>query len=230
MIPNRFLLLFLFSFLSHSIFAQIYFGLEGGINRSKSTYFFNIDPNVVTDAGDLDGFYFSLPLEIKGNEFFDFLPSFVFASEGSVLSVQTVEESRTYSNALLYLKLPLLAKLKVLKKKNYEFGIVAGVIPAYAIDIKSYYYTFPEIRTSIDSPVDFQEAGIRRFDLAMSLGLNTEKTIAKGWKIVLEARYNIGMLDIETHSELTTSTESFSLALGLLTPLFNQQKKLDIAY
>ena len=226
MIPRRFFI-FLFCFcFSFPVFAQSYIGFKGGINRSKSTFLFNINPALTTDRGELDGFYFSVPLEIKVNDLFDFLPALVFASEGSVFSVQVLEEERTHNNAIIYAKLPILAKLKLLQKKNYDFGIVAGVIPAYALSVKSFYYTFSDLRKNIKVPVNFETAGINRFDLAISFGINTEKTIAKGWKIVLDARYNLGLLDVDNHTELTTTTESFSLTLGILTPLFKKENEL----
>lgn len=224
MIPYRLTLLLSFLGLTLPIFSQTYIGLRGGINQSKSTFFFDINPAQITNKGDLNGFYFSIPLDIKINEYFSLVPELAFVSDGTVLSVQALEEQRVYNNAIFYAKMPLLGKFKVFKNKQYEFGIVGGVVPAFAIDVKSYYFTLANLRWITDVPVTFTAAGIRRFDVALAVGINTQKTIAKGWKILLDLRYTGGMLDIETHSDLTNTTESFQLTFGLLMPLFKKDE------
>lgn len=220
MIPNRLPILLLGLFFSLPLFSQSYIGLKGGINQSKSTFIFNIDPSLTTNRGDLYGFYFGLPMEFTINELFNFMPEVALVAEGSVLSVQMLEEQRTYNNAIIYTKVPLIGKLKLLKNKHYEFGLVGGVVPALAVDVRSYYYASTNLTKSINVAVDFEEAGIRRFDLALSLGLNTEKEIAQGWKLVLDVRYNMGLLDVESHSKLTNTTESLHLTIGLVSPIF----------
>lgn len=228
MIPYRLLIFIMGLFLSFPLYAQSYIGLKGGINQSKSTFVFNIDPLLTTNRGDLYGFYFGLPMEFTINEMFNLMPELALVSEGSVLSVQILEEQRTYSNAIIYAKIPVIGKLKLLKKKFYEFGITGGIVPAFAVDVKSYYYASSNLTKSVDVAVDFEEAGIRRFDLALSLGVNTEKVIAKGWKLVLDVRYNLGLLDIETHSSLTNTTENLHLTIGLISPIFKNKEKLKI--
>lgn len=230
MIPYRlhFLVLLGIFLFNSTIFSQVYIGFKGGINQSKSTYIFNVDPALIVNTGDLYGFHFSVPLEIQVNDFFNFLPEVVVASEGSVLTVQVLEEIRTYNNAIIFAKLPLMGKLKLLKNKNYEFGVVAGIVPAFAVDVNSHYFASSDWGRSVDVAVDFEEAGIRRFDLGLSVGLNTEKVIAKGWKIMLDVRYNLGMLDIETHSDLTMTSESYSLTVGILTPLFKRNDLMNL--
>jgi len=222
MIPNRLLMLLMGVFFTLPLFSQSYIGLKGGINQSKSTFIFNIDPALTTNRGDLYGFYFGLPMEFTVNELFNFMPEVALVAEGSVLSVQMLEEQRTYNNAIIYAKIPLIGKLKLLKNKYYEFGVVGGVVPAVAVDVRSYYYASTNLTKSVNVPVDFEEAGIRRFDLQLSLGLNTEKVIAQGWKLVLDVRYNLGLLDVESHSKLTNTTESLHLTIGLISPIFKE--------
>lgn len=224
MIPYRLPILILWLFMTLPLFSQSYIGLKGGINQSHATFLFNIDPIQTTNRGDLYGFYFGMPMEFTVNELFNFIPEIAFVAEGSVLSVQVLEEQRTYSNAIVYAKVPIMGKLKLLKKKYYEFGIVGGIVPALAVDVRSYYYASTNLTKSVNVEVNFEEAGIRRFDLALSLGLNTEKVIAQGWKLVLDVRYNLGLLDIESHSKLTNTTESLHLTIGLISPIFNREK------
>ncbi|GEM_PF-4342692 len=226
MIPYRLTLVVALLFLSLSIFSQTYIGFKGGINQSKSTFFFNVNPLDATNSGDLNGFFFSIPVEININDYFNFMPELALVSDGTVLSVQAREEQRVYNNSIFYAKVPLLGKLKVFKNKEYEFGVVGGIIPAFAIDVKSSYFTYANLRRTIDIPISFKEAGIRRFDLALSIGLNTEKIIAKGWKLLLDIRYNGGMLDIESHSTLTNTSKSIQLTFGLLAPLAKERKLL----
>lgn len=229
MIPYRLIIGISLLFLSTPIFSQTYIGLKGGINQSKSTFLFNINPANATNKGDLNGFYFSIPVEITINNYFNIMSELAFVSDGSVLSVQAREEQRVYNNAIFYTKIPLLGKLKLVKHRQYEFGIVGGIIPAYALDVKSYYFTGLNFSRIIEEPVNFKEAGIRRFDVALSIGINTEKTIAKGWKILLDLRYNGGMFDIETHAPLTNTSESLQLTFGLLAPLSKIERKGRLA-
>ena len=84
------------------------------------------------------------------------------------------------------------------------------------------------MQRTVEVPVNFEAAGIRRFDLALSVGINTEKVIAKGWKILLDVRYNGGIIDIESHSILTNTSESFQLTFGLLAPLTKGKKQLRL--
>jgi len=228
MIPYRLTVAIVFLLLSLPIFSQTYIGLKGGLNQSKSTFFFNINPVTATNRGNLNGFYFSIPVEININDYFNFMPELALVSDGTVLSVQAREEQRVYNNAIFYAKMPLLGKLKVFKRKQYEFGIVGGIIPAFAIDVKSYYFTYANLRQTVDVPVSFKEAGIRRFDLALSIGVNTEKVIAKGWKLLLDVRYNGGILDIESHSDITNTSESFQLTFGLLAPLTKNKQTVKL--
>ncbi len=224
MIPYRLYLVFLGLVLALPIFSQTYIGLKGGVNQSKANFIFDINPSTIISSSDLLGYHFSVPLEIELNEMVNFLPEVAIISEGTIFSAQIKEEQRTYNNTITYLKFPIMGKLKLLKKKYYEFGIVGGVVPAVALDVSSFYFTSLDWSRTVDLPLDFADAGIKRFDLAVSFGLNTEKAIAKGLKIMLDVRYNLGMINIGKHTNLTNTTESFSLTVGLLTPLFNKQK------
>ena len=228
MIPYRLILTLSLLCCYLSLSAQTYIGLKGGINQSKSTFLFNINPTDATNKGDLHGFYFSIPVEIILKDYFSLMPELAFVSDGSVFSVQIREEQRVYNNTIFYAKMPIIGKLKILKHRAYEFGIVAGIVPAYALDVKSAYFTGANFREIIDEPVNFKEAGIRRFDIALSIGLNTQKTIAKGWKILLDLRYNGGMFDIETHAPLTNTSASFQLTFGLLAPLVKKDKPIKL--
>ncbi len=219
-------ILWILFFLANTVEGQTYIGFKAGITQSRSTLFFNIDPGTASKRGNLTGLYFSVPLDISINELLTFHPELAIASEGSLLTVFGAEENRVYNNALFYFKLPLLAKVNILKNEQYQFGVLAGLIPAYAIGIKSYYYPFFNIRKSIELPVSFEEANVQRFDLGISLGASIEKTIAKGLKVILEGRYSLGLVDIEENPNQTTTIESFNLTLGLLTPLFRSKNSL----
>ena len=225
MIPYRLINLLLFLGFSYSIFAQSYIGFKGGINQSKSIFFFNIDPVDVINTGDLNGFYFSIPAEFYLTDNFSLLPELALISDGTVLSVQTRENQRIYHNTIFYTKIPILGKYTIFQHQQYKFSLMGGVTPAYALAVKSYYYTTVNFNSTIDVPINFEEAGIRRFDLALSAGLNLEKIIAKGWKILLDIRYNSGTLDIESHSPLTNTSENVQLTFGLLAPLFQAKQK-----
>ncbi len=228
MIPYRLPLILIGVLLSLSIFSQTYIGIKGGLNQSKSIFLFDIAPNSILSTTDLLGFHFSIPVEIEVNELVNFMPEIALVSEGTIFSSQIQEEQRIYNNTITYLKFPIMGKLKLLKNKYYEFGVVGGVVPAFALDVSSFYFNSLEWNRTINSPINFEEAGIKRFDLALSFGLNTEKAIAKGLKITLDVRYNLGLLNIESQSNTTTTTEGFNLTVGLLTPLFRKRNQANL--
>lgn len=229
MIPYRLILNLSILCCTLSLSAQTYIGIKGGINQSKSTFLFNINPTDATNKGDLHGFYFSIPVEITINDHFNLMPELAIVSDGSVFSVQAREEQRVYNNAIFYVKVPIIGKLKLLKHRAYEFGIIGGIVPAYALAVNSSYFSGANFREIIEEPVSFKEAGIRRFDLALSIGVNTQKTIAKGWKILLDLRYNGGIFDIETHAPLTITSENIQLTFGLVAPLIKTKKGIKLA-
>ncbi len=228
MIPYRLTLVCLSILISLPIFSQTYIGVKGGVNLSKANFIFDINPSSVISRTDHLGYHFSIPIEIKVNEMVNFMPEVAIVSEGTIFSSQIQENQFTYNNSITYLKFPLMGKLKLLKSKQYEFGIVGGVVPAIALNVSSFYFNALDWSRTVDLPIDFSDAGIKRFDLAVSFGLNTEKAIANGLKIILDLRYNLGMLNIENGSNLTNTTESFSLTLGILTPLFKKQKVINL--
>ena len=225
MIPYRLLLILSIFLLNLPCDAQTYLGWKGGINRSHSALLFDLQPRTITSTGDLFGFYFGLPFEYQLNDLVNFIPEVALVSEGSVVSVSIQEEERTYNNLILYAKVPLVAKLKLLKNNDYEFGIVGGVVPAYALAIKSFYFSSNSFSRSVEEDTDFEKAGVRRYDLGLVMGLNTEKVIAKGLKLTIDLRYHLGLLDIQAISQLTNTTESLNLTIGLLTPIFKGKKK-----
>ena len=225
--PYRLFILLITLFASGIIHGQTYIGFKAGITQSKSTLSFNIDPDKAAKRGDLTGFYFGVPLEISVNDMLAFRLEPSITSEGSLVTVFDAEESRVYNNALFFVKLPLLAKINLLKAKQYEFGILAGLVPAYAVGIKSYYYPFFNIRESVEVPINFEQANLQRFDLALNLGVGIEKTIAKGLKVILEGRYSLGLMDMERNPDRTTTVESFNLTLGLLTPLYRSEDSFN---
>lgn len=215
---NRFLFIALLFFLPYLIQAQTFIGFTAGISQSKTRLNFNVDPAELAKRGDLLGLAIGIPLEFKLNDLIHLQPEILFATEGALLSVLRPEEQRTYHDIVYYLKIPLLAKVLLLKDKQYQVSVLAGLTPAYAIGIKSFSFSNP-LRFSRTEPVSFADANIKRFDLALSAGASLEKTIAKGIKMALNARYNLGLYNINQKVETSSFTESLQLTLGLWIPL-----------
>jgi len=224
---NRLLLLLLFILPTLKGTAQNFIGFKAGVSYSNTYLPFNLMPEDLVQRSYLPGLQLGIPLQIKVNELLIIQPEIIIATEGSFLNVFRAEEQRIYNNALIYIKMPLLAKTTLWKKKNYQVHALLGVTPAYAIDIKSSSFRqgFGTIR---EEPISFETAHIKHFDLAISAGLDIEKTIAKGIKMVLETRYNLGLYDIEKLAERTSFTESFYLTIGLLMPLKKKKKGTNL--
>ena len=219
---NR-LLLFLFLLPALQITAQHFIGFKAGVSYSNTYLSFNLTTEDLIQRGYLPGLQLGIPFELKINDLLTIQPEIIIATEGSFLNVYRMEEQRIYNNTLLYIKLPLLAKTTLWKEKNYQVHALIGLTPAYAIDVKSISYPH-ELGRVREEPISFETAHIKHFDLAVSAGLDIEKTIAKGIKMVLETRYNLGLYNIEEMAERTSFTESFYLTIGLLMPI--KEKKI----
>lgn len=219
---NR-LLFLLFLLPTFQTTAQHFIGFKAGVSYSNTYLSFNLTAEDLIQRGYLPGLQLGIPLEWKINDLLILQPEIIVATEGSFLNVYRAEEQRIYNNALLYVKLPLMAKTILWNEKNYQVHALIGLTPAYAIDIKSISYP-QELGTVRQEPISFETAHIKHFDLAASAGLDIEKTIAKGIKMVLETRYNLGLYNIEETAERTSFTESFYLTLGLLMPI--KEKKI----
>lgn len=203
--------------------AQHFIGFKAGISYSNTYLSFNLTDEDLIQRGYLPGLQLGIPFELKVNDLLIIQPEILIATEGSFLNVYRTEEQRIYNNALLYVKMPLLAKTTLWKEKNYQVHALIGLTPAYAIDVKSISY--PQgLGTIRQEPISFETANVKHFDLAASAGIDVEKTIAKGIKMVLEARYNLGLYNIEEMTERTSFTESFYLTIGLLMPI--KEKKI----
>jgi len=221
---NRFLLLALLLYLPYLLQAQSYIGFAAGISQSKTRLNFNIEPTELVKRGDLLGLAFGIPLEFKLNELVRLQPELLFATEGSLLSVFRPEEQRTYHNILYYFKIPILAKILLMKDKQYQISLLAGFTPAYAIGINSFSFA-QDFRSSRKEPISFATANLNRFDLALNAGASVEKTIAQGIKMALTARYNLGIYNISQEVARSSFTESLQLTLGLWMPLKRKKKK-----
>ena len=222
---NR-LLLLLFLLPALKIAAQNFIGFKSGISYSNTYLSFNLTDEDLIQRGYLPGLQLGIPFELKINDLLTIQPEIIIATEGSFLNVYRTEEQRIYNNTLLYIKVPLLAKTTLWKGKNYQAHALLGVTPAYAIDIKSISYP-QELGIIREEPISFEMAQIKHFDLAMSAGFDIEKTIAKGIKMILETRYNLGLYNIENLPERTSFTESFYLTIGLLIPIKEKKRKKE---
>ena len=225
---NRLLLLLFFVLPTLQATAQNFIGFKAGVSYSNTYLPFNLMSEDLVQRSYLPGLQLGIPIQIKVNELLTIQPEIIIATEGSFLNVFRAEEQRIYNNALVYIKMPLLAKTTLWKKKNYQVHALLGVTPAYAIDIKSISYPqgFRTI-TIREEPISFETSTVKRFDLALSAGLDIQKTIAKGIKMVLETRYNLGLYDIEKLAERTSFTESFYLTIGLLMPIKRKKIKKE---
>jgi len=223
---NRFLLLLLLFLPTFKATAQNFIGFKAGVSYSNTYLTFNLTAEDLIQRVYLPGLQLGIPIQLKVNDLLTIQPEIIIATEGSLLNVFRTEERRIYNNSLLYIKMPLLAKTTLWKKKNYQAHALLGVTPAYAIDIRSTSFSqgFGTIR---EEPISFETASIKHFDLALSAGIDVEKTIAKGLKMVLETRYNLGLYDIEKLAERTSFTESFYLTIGLLMPIKTKNIKKE---
>ena len=94
---------------------------------------------------------------------------------------------------------------------------VLGPSISYAIDGHSSIYDENDFANRTIT-LDFEEEGIKRFDLGLIAGLGIEKVIAKNVKVSLGIRYYLGLLNISEIEELDIFNESMSIFIGAALP------------
>ncbi len=188
----------LFFLLPSLLAAQHYLGLGGGGGS----------PNKI-------GLRLSVPVNIHLTGKLSLQPELVFVEQGSsqILRKLTTRDYRSAQAA--FLALPVLLKAGVQFEK-LNLHVLVGPRFAYGIRLAANYFTDTGY---FREHLDFDQAELRPFDLGALFGAGLEKVINKDRKIFLEARYYLGLIDLDREADRVIYPEGFYVNIGLLIPI-----------
>jgi hypothetical protein len=160
------ILTLLFLHLSVSSFAQISFGIKGGLNlnnvaaKNPQSNFFTVDTN-----GDI-GFHGGVYGKIRLNDEFSFIPELQFTRRG-YFSNNFFSSEKTHIR-LDYVELPLLISYAPIKKLAIDLGLdVSYIVSAVAKNESTSY----NIRDFLDKQFDWGLTGGLRFKIIEKISL-----------------------------------------------------------
>jgi len=129
-----------------------------------------------------------------------------------------------HTSIINYVRVPLLMKLSQ-NKKWINIIVFGGPNFGYATGLKSAETVGNIMDEAIFTKLNFQEYEVRRFDLALTLGLGIEKTIANKFRTSLDLRYDYGLINVLKLPFNSYVNRGFILEMGILIPISDTDKK-----
>ena len=206
---------------SQSNFAQISFGVKGHISMIGAP---------LVEKQDL----FSKKLRSPLNPGFSIFAEYRFNDKLALQPELAYRENRSYyklrsnvptihTSIINYVRLPIMFKISQ-QKKWITISFLIGPNFAYAFDMKAgetftqFYFHEQAFKT-----LKFKDYNIRHFDLALTLGISVEKSIAQKFRTSLDLRYDFGLNDIMNELSSTFYNRGFALEMGILIPAFTRE-------
>ena len=205
-----------------------YAGLRAGVNLAR--WHWEDDAEVDKDAiKNLPGLYIAVPFEISvANQFF-IQPELAYTRKGVRLdSKETSELGELAVDARTkfdYLSLDMLLKGKF-GSDMLQFYLNAGPGLAYAahgkVSAKVSVTNGTAITEEETEDIDFKEDKVSRFDFSVLFGGGLEMPLGPG-RLVLDARYSLGLQNLNTDGDDTTNMGIFNRGMlfsaGFMIPL-----------
>lgn len=206
--------------------AQTYIGFRGGVNFANQEVVINDDDND-TDVDELNliGFAVQVPITTQLTDIFGLETSISYMQRGSVSNVFEIQTPSFSGDVDTETKISYLG-LNVFPYVNIgkRFGLYAGA--GFGAD----YALDGEVKvegefggTTIDdeNPIDFDQDGFNRFDVNFQLGAGIALPLGEKSRFVFDARYALGLLDIQddNNDNLDIRNRGLSLTVGVQFPL-----------
>lgn len=189
--------------LSMPAYAQLSFGLKGGVNVAE----FSIQEQGATiPQSSINGFTLGAVLEIGITDNIFIQPEAIFLQKGSELNT-ALAEIKTNVN---YLDIPVLLKIKLLNTKLLNINVLGG--PSFGLALNG------EETTAGGQTIDINfggDNGLKRFDLGINagggVGINLGSIGVFG-----DVRYLFGVSDISEDANREIKNKGLNLSVGLI--------------
>jgi len=200
------------------------FGLKGGVN----SFGFSGDMKFKKGMGFQGGFYVNIPISSK----FSLQPELYYINNNTEYSragqhydsftiyippffwTFTTLHKWDYTNefSIGWLNLPLLAKFTPVKTSKFRLGLLAGPYAAYRMSCKVVQIDHLEgdARTPID---EWGGDDFKKLDAGATFGINLEMLMKKA-KLILDLRYNLGLLKVDKPSNMKTNSIMAMIGIG----------------
>jgi len=200
------------------------FGLKGGDN----SFGFSGDLKFKKGLGYQGGFYVNIPISSRFSlqpELYYINNRTEYSSAGSALGsfrfdfgwyyiIITYRYYWDYTNKfnMGWLNLPLLAKFTPIKTGKFRFGLLAGPYAAYRMSYKVVQidHLKGDARTTIDK---WGGDDFKKLDAGATFGINLEMLMKKA-KLILDLRYNLGLLKVDKFSNMKTNSIMAMIGIG----------------
>ena len=205
-----------------------YAGLRAGASLSR--WHWADDTDVDKDAiKNLPGLYIAVPFEISVTNGLFLQPELAYTRKGVRLNMQETGETGTFEmdarTKFDYLSLDMLVKGKF-GTDAPQFYVLAGPGLAYAAHGKvPAEFTVTNGTSSTEKEtedIDFKEDEVSRFDFSVLFGGGLEMPLGPG-RLVLDARYSLGLQNLNTDGDDTTNMGIFNRGMlfsaGFMIPL-----------
>lgn len=132
---------------------------------------------------------------------------------------------QTFSNvinkkALAYLELPLLARFFLTTSGRFRPNLFVGPSASFLLGVKNKVGDGDYVK-----PTDQDQDSYATFDLGLTAGLGLNYLIAKETRLLFDARYNYGLLDIHRPELISFYNRGLAFTLGLSFGLNKQPLK-----
>ena len=183
-------------------------GAKVGLNLASITG----DGDVYGEDSDTKiGFNQGLFAEISLSDKFIFQPELLFSTQGNVYKQGSFDDLIKITIELDYLNIPLLIKYAVSDKFALEFGPQLGFLLSANTDVEGILFDNETISVRQDVKDSFK---------SIDLGLNFGISIDVSEKVMIGARYNLGLSnisdeeDIGIEEDINVKNSLFSLSVG----------------
>jgi len=189
--------------LSMPAYAQLSFGLKGGVNVAE----FSIkDQGATIPQSSINGFTLGAVLEIGITDNIFIQPEAIFLQKGSELNT-ALAEIKTNVN---YLDIPVLLKIKLLNTKLLNINVLGG--PSFGLALNG------EETTAGGQTIDINfggENGLKRFDLGINAGGGVGVNLGS-IGVFGDVRYLFGVSDISEDANREIKNKGLNLSVGLI--------------
>jgi len=196
-----------FFLLAIPTYAQISFGIKGGVNVAEFSF---QDQGTSIPQSSINGFTLGGVLEIGlgGNLFLQ--PEAVFVQKGSELNT-AITSLKTNVN---YLDIPILLKIKILNSNLLNINLLGG--PSFGLALNGE----ETIQGGQTIDINFGgENGLKRFDLGINagggIGVNLGSIGVFG-----DVRYLFGVSNISEDANREIKNKGLNLSVGLMFKIF----------
>ncbi len=184
-------------------YAQISFGLKGGVNVAEFSF---KDQGTTIPQSSINGFTFGAVLEIGITDNIFIQPEAVFIQKGSELNT-SITGLTTNVN---YLDIPLLLKIKLLNSKLLNINLLGG--PSFGLALNG------EEAITGGQTIDVNfggEDGLKRFDLGINAGGGVGVNLGS-IGVFGDIRYLFGVSDISEGANREIKNRGLNLSIGLM--------------